>query len=483
MNKIIKANISWFGAILFALFFLITDIHIARNRLFWYDEIGTLQLIKLSDIATLWRVQNTLHADSLPTAYVLLVRLVSNLAHSEIGVRFVSALAMAAALLIVFDCARRLTDGLHGMLALSILAGSLLADYGYEGRSYALVVLFTAAALWLWLHTKPDSQAAAVAFGAAILLDVSMHFYAVLAMVPFGVWELYYWRPGRMPSRKFVAGVVGLLCALALCAQQMIVMHGVGLSAAAWSKPSVSALIDVFSEFFRYGPFLLAILAMLACFPGSAAKPMDDSERLCWLFLTIPFAGYVVAEVATHSFYNRYLITILPGIAVGFACMVSRQLTKLLSMAFLLFVMGVAAKQQIWRTRYPGQIEPNAPSSNRVWDVADGGQQAFTRQALKVEDAIVGDGKSTIITATVLVQDVGYYSKRPSLYVMYGPDVDHYYCEYLGDRCWSLELAKSHAKELAALYPTTRFLAEMYQAGFQATVKMTTPMVVYFSPR
>jgi hypothetical protein len=470
-----KAKLSWLAAILFASFFLITDIQISYKRLFWFDEIGTLKLIKLPDLATLWRVQNSLRGDSAPTVYLLLVRLFYHLTgHAEITVRLLSALAMSAALLVVFDCARRLTDGVHGLIALCVLATSFLTYYGFEGRAYALVVLFTAIALWLWLHTKKDSKAAAAAFGAAIFLDVSVHFYSVLAMVPFFVWELYHWRPWQRPSWKVVTGVTGLVFALVISARQMMTIHSVGLSAAAsWSAPSVQALVTVFSEFFPSGPFVLAVFVMLVCLLRSVAKPMADPERLCWFFLTIPIAGWVLAAIVTKSFYTRYVIAILPGVAVAFACLVSRHLPKPASLALLVCLAALAAKWQVGYARRPEAIEP--PSANK--------EQRTTREALAAEDAIFGDGKRTIITTFLLVEEIAYYSKRPDLYAMYGPDTDPYFCKYVGDACWNPDLAKSHAQELAAIYPSDKFLSTMLQAGFQATVKMTNPTVVYFSPR
>lgn len=39
-------RLSWLCAGLFALISLYTDVGIAQRRLFWYDEIGILELVK-----------------------------------------------------------------------------------------------------------------------------------------------------------------------------------------------------------------------------------------------------------------------------------------------------------------------------------------------------------------------------------------------------------------------------------------------------
>ena len=83
----------------------------------------------------------------------------------------------------------------------------------------------------------------------------------------------------------------------------------------------------------------------------------------------------------------------------------------------------------------------------------------------------------------VLLAAARYYSKRPDLYVMYGADSDPLFCKYYGSACWNLDNAKTHATQVAALYPSGQLLGDMRQAGFQASVRMTSPLLVYFSPR
>jgi 4-amino-4-deoxy-L-arabinose transferase-like glycosyltransferase len=463
---------SWLCAVLIGLFFLATNLHIASKRLLWFDEINTLEIAQLPDLATLWQVQNSFRGDSPPITYHLIVRLIYHLTgKAEIAVRLLSALAMSAALLVIFDCARRLTRGIHGLIAVCILAASFLTYYGYEGRPYALVVLFTAGALWLWLFTERDNKSAAVAFGVALFLAVTVQFTSVLAMVPFGLWESWHWRPWQKPSPKLLAGAAAVVCAVALCAPQM--KQSAGWSAHSWCPPTFHALVTVFSEMFPTGLIVLAALAILVCLARASVKPMSDSERLCWFFLTIPFAGFILAEAVTNAFYNRYLIAMLPGVAVAFACLVWRHLTKPASVAFLLLLAGLAVGRQLGHTRHPDAIEP--PSVPTM--------QLHTMEVLTAEDALVADGRQSIIVDFLVLKNARYYSKRPDLYVMYKSDSDPLYCKYFGSACWNTNLAATHAREAAAIYPTDILLTEMSRAGFRAIVKMTNPMVVYFSPR
>jgi hypothetical protein len=199
---------------------------------------------------------------------------------------------------------------------------------------------------------------------------------------------------------------------------------------------------------------------------------MLDSERLCWFFLTIPFAGFLLAEAVTNAFYNRYVIALLPGVAVGFACVVSRYLIKPASVVLLLVIATLMVGRQMATARRPESIEPSSANT-----------QAPTREALAAEEKIVADGRKTIITHFLLLDAMRYYSKRPDLYAMFGPDSDPLFCKYFAGSCWNLDIAKTHAGEMAAIYPSNKLLSEMSDAGFQATVRMTEPPVVYFSPR
>src|SRR5271157_4672717 len=102
-----KSKGSWLCAVLIGLFFLLTNLYIASKRLLWFDELSTLRIAQLPDLATLWRVQTSFRGDSAPIVYHLLVRFFYYVTgHAEITVRLLSALAVTAAMLVVFDCAR-----------------------------------------------------------------------------------------------------------------------------------------------------------------------------------------------------------------------------------------------------------------------------------------------------------------------------------------------------------------------------------------
>ena len=95
----------------------------------------------------------------------------------------------------------------------------MLPYYGYEARSYAIYCMLAALSLWMWTRFADDHRWAAVGFGVVLFVAVTMHYYAVLLLVPYGLWELLRWRPRQLPSPKLIAGMGGVLLALALVKQ------------------------------------------------------------------------------------------------------------------------------------------------------------------------------------------------------------------------------------------------------------------------
>ncbi len=205
------------AAALLAAFYLATSIYISSHRLFWFDEFFTVRIAQLPTWMTIWTALSHA-ADSLPPFYYMLVRAFGSLfGRSEVVARLPSALAMVAGLLLTFDCARRLTDGLHGLIALSVLTCSFLPYYGYEARSYAIYFMFAALGLWVWTKASSARMSTAIFFGAALFLGVTMHYYAVMCLAPYALWEVLRWKPGQRPSAKLIAGVRGSRCSRLHC--------------------------------------------------------------------------------------------------------------------------------------------------------------------------------------------------------------------------------------------------------------------------
>lgn len=454
-------------AALLAAFYLVTSIVIASHRLLWYDEIFAVTISRLPSLSAIWRAMA--HAsDLLPPTYYMLVRFFEQpIGQAEVGARLPSALAMVAGMLITFDCARRLSDGLHGLIAFAVLACSSLPYYGYEARSYGLFFMFASLALWIWIHGR-DSKLSAVLFGVVIFLAVAVHYYAVLCLVPYAAWEIWTGKVRPLPSAKLIAGCVGVLCALALFYQQVLALRNI--AGDFWATPSMLGLAALFSDFFPYGGLLLMAIVLWIALAGRSegstlVAAMPSSERLGWLFILIPLTGFVLAKLITHAFFSRYFMGLLPGIAVASACLLWRNFstTPKVSFGILILLLVFGVNQQVDVLQHPERIDP--------W----GGQQTKTRAMMRLEDSELNNASYIVVPVNGLLGVEGYYySKHPERYVfLIDPHVNSTggVLINLGKesemRFWTVDELAAHAREAVVIEPSRETLNALQQAGLR----------------
>ncbi len=226
-------------------------------------------------------------------------------------------IALAVGLLLIFDCARRLTDGVHGLIALSVATCSFLPYYGYEARSYGIYFMLAALALWAWTNESLSPKSQAILFGLAFFAGECFHYYFGMCLLPFVLFELLRWKPGQRPSLKIVAGIVGCIVPV-LILSPLILSFSRKFAGGYWNRPTFLELRAIFSQIFPDGLFLLSLIMIWIVLSRSddetetTLEPMPSAEVIGWLSLAIPLAAFVVS-MKTNAFYSRYFIGVLPG--------------------------------------------------------------------------------------------------------------------------------------------------------------------------
>jgi uncharacterized membrane protein len=455
---------------LLGVIYLLTSILIASHRLFWYDEVFTVTVSQLPNYSTIWKA--LAHAsDQMPPTYYMLVRIFDKLpVPREVAARLPSALAMVAGMLITFDCARRLSDGVHGLIAFSVLSCSTLTYYGYEARPYALYFMFASLALWLWIYTSEVSKLSSILFGFVIFLAVAVHYYAVLCLVPYAVWEVCNWRSRRFPSGKLIAGCLGILCAAALFSSQILALRQ--LSAGFWARPTLNSLARILNDFFPFGLFPLAAIMIWVALVGPKEKgavsyAMQPYEQLGWFFGIMPVAGFILARFGTGAFYDRYFIAMLPGIAVAFSCLLWRQFrgAPRISIAILLLFATLGLGIQLTMVRYPEFVRPPAAKS----------EPERLNAMLLVEGKMPTSAKEFIVLpgSDLLSAEARYYSKHPEKYVVLSKndsvDPAMNLALYSPVRIWTSNDLKAHAKEAVFINPPRVAVDTLERAGYKVT--------------
>jgi hypothetical protein len=471
---------TWIVAVCLASFYFLCTLYIAHARLLWYDEVFSSIISRLSPVE-IWRALKS-GLDLQPPTYHLLLHLFGLLlGPSALSLRLPSALAMLAGSLIVFDCARRLTNGLHGLIAIAVLGSSVLPFYGYEARPYALLFMWSACSLWVWLHTSARSKTAALAFGLTVFGAVTAHYYAVFCLVPYAVSTLVEPRRNRKLMKLF-AGCAGLVAGLVLFAPVLRANTG-SAHGATWSPAVRNTLEGVYGDSFPYFFLLFAVPAVIWIAVVSlrhseavSAEPMADSERLAWFFLLIPCFGYVVAKLVTNVLYHRYFISMLPGVAVAFSCLLWRHFRSVaaVSLGILCIWTGRGIISTVSEARHPERIEPLSAQ----------GEAVRLNQLLSGEDQLLRDGRRFLVLQadTLLPIEAVYDSRHPEVYRLFHdptlPRVDYpplmegifnlnqRLGTYLPLSYWNLSDLREHASEAALVDPPDDVLEALREAGF-----------------
>ena len=455
----------WSCALLLAGSYVASSLYISAHRLLWFDEILTALISRLPNLPSMWKALSEV-AEQTPPLYFLITRTFDQMFHhADIGLRVPSALALGAGLLVTFDTARRLTDGLYGLIAMSFLATRCVTYYGYEARSYALYFMLAAIALWLWVSTKAESKIAAAAFGVVFLIGLAIHYYFLLCLVPFGITVL---TERRIFHPKVIAATAGVSLSLVALYPNIASARSFAnsLSPVFW-QASMTGVLRACLDFLPNAILPLVVIAIAVVTFGRsrehAVPSMSAGERVSWLFLVVPLVAYLLGRLVTHQFHNRYIIGAGPGMVVAATCLMWRHCreSRPLSLALLLAFGGSAVTQQLLTLRNLDHIKADS-----------GDYQERTRQTLALDDTLLREGKQHIVfNWDVQYLEAWYYSKHRV----------HYECITSEDR-WaienyvplhfvSVEMIVANASQTAVIFPSPTLAEALARAGLHLRVR------------
>jgi len=469
-----------------AVFYFATSIEIAAHRVFWFDELFTLHIARLPGVATIWTALGN-GVDALPPTYYMVVRVFDSLfGPGDIAARIPSAIALAIGLLLIFDCVRRLTDGLHGLIALSVATCSFLPYYGYEARSYAIYFMLAALSLWVWTGERLSGKRQAIVFGATFFAGVCFHYYFAMCLAPYFVWELLCWKRGRRPSAKLIAGIIGSIVPILLLSP-LILSFSRKFAGGYWNRPSFTELRAIFSQLFPDGLFLLALIMIwvvlsIADAPTADeadAEPMRSAEAIGWLFLGIPLAAFFVAEWKTNAFYSRYFIGVIPGVAIALSCFLWRHFRRASQISVGVFVLLAAwgVGQQLTVVRHPDKVEATG-----------------IRQFLQTESMLQLEGKRYyVFSGPLLFLEAQQYAADPQRCVLLlpadfsrqpkpGPDpylhqrLELNLSQYYPLQIWTLDDLLRHQAESALVEPDEQAVRDVQRGGMEPKIRFSSPL-------
>jgi mannosyltransferase len=314
--------------------FLFAEIHNARFRSLWFDELATLFVASQPTLGSMFRV---MPADGNPPLYFLLARWCLHLPVStELGLRLPSVLAFPASALAVFVFVRRIASFRFSLLSMCLLLGSNIGDrYGVEARAYSLLMLFTALLLCFWQSARNGAHRSWALIGIVVCTSgvILSHQYGIIySVLPLATGEAI-----RSIRRRRLD--VGVLSCVGLGALTIFITYPPMLRAQAllltvirsspvfWARPGLADIGSYGEMQPIYSPVLFLFVAF-AWAIGSALIPRRNMAPE--LLLCVQPEDLAVADVltcflpimmlltslGTNMFISRYAIGSALGIAL-----------------------------------------------------------------------------------------------------------------------------------------------------------------------
>jgi hypothetical protein len=350
----------------------------AAARPFWVDEILTLAIAGQPSLRALWNAVER-GFDSAPPGFYLVERAALGLVrHKEVALRLPPIFSFPCTLLCVFVYVKKRSGELIAFLcALLLLSTTLFHTYLIEARSYGMMIACIAFALVCY-QRLPSLRWAAL-LGISLLLAESLHYYAIFAMVPFGLAEaVFLLKARRFRWPVWIALACGTLPLIVFWPLLWNIRTIYG-EADYW-RPIFSALPGFYgSYFFCDGASGVALAAVaVAAIVWSHLWPRTEASghtngndadlaegTLLLSLIALPVIAFVLVRVMHGGIMSRYVLATIIGVVLGVACALSIARPRAIA-AFGLFVLTSVAVREFGFWHHSGR-DPFAPDYPAGW--------------------------------------------------------------------------------------------------------------------
>jgi mannosyltransferase len=323
---------------------------------FWYDEAQTGWMLR-APLGTM--LGGAVQTESAPPLYYLLAwAWVRVFGDTETGLRSLSALAGVATVPAAFAAVRLLVNRRVALLAALLLAvNPLLIWYSQEARAYALFVLTSTIALWMFARAREQPGARRVAAWALSAgLAMWTHYFAVFLVVPEA---LALVRAAGGVRRVHVAAFAGLAAAAAplavLAASQQHHVAWIGkLSLRLRAEQVARSFVDGFTPPAGRLVAVLSALIVVAALVLLALRSEIAERRGALCFAGIAAAAIAVpllgAAIGLDYFDGRNMLAAAVPCVITVAAGLGAQrgLPIGLPLAAVLTVVSIALTVRVW---------------------------------------------------------------------------------------------------------------------------------------
>ena len=352
---VIATAITFWGLPALVCYALARSLVYAAVKPFWFDEVLTYVVSRQGSPSAIWAALK-LGVDGNPPVFYLMEHAASLLLPNEhLAYRLMSVCGFACTLIFLFIFVKRRHGVERALLCSSVLLITpLFTLYAQEARPYSLVTAFIALAMVCYQRLPGGKWA--VGLCLSLVFAALLHYYAVVAFLPFFLAELsnvYYTRQIRFGAWLALFLALGPLT----ISWPMLMWMKHNWGPHFWTGAALSDVSAAYGSFFRLGaPWGVAlcgltVLTMLttsrrasraeatAVFPQA---PISEHALLLGL-VVLPILGFAVAKVTHGPFVERYFLPTILGIVAaaiyGLNCTNSKNLHAV-GLTLLLAIMS-----------------------------------------------------------------------------------------------------------------------------------------------
>lgn len=359
----------------------------AASRPFWYDEILALIVTRQHGLSGIWNA--LAHAvDSQPPPFYLLERAAGALLpNPHIAFRLPSILGFACILLCVFLFVERRSGRVYALICVAMLLISVLYNTDFmEARPYELFIACIGIALVCY-QRAPETHWV-ILMGASLAAAEAFHYYAVFALVPFGIAEIALsLKTHRLRIGVWFALACGLLplalfWPLLLALKRYYSPHIWNPAILGHAGRSYAWFFNRTSHDWNLAVAAVVVLVILGALVALAfrntraaltAEPYFHEYVLVWALLGLPFVTFIAVKLSHGGFDQRYVLPAVLAFPLG-AGYILPQLNRYIAIFLVIPILCLFTvhETRFWNAQrgHFGKVVSPADSVERVVSAA-----------------------------------------------------------------------------------------------------------------
>lgn len=337
----------------FSIIFFAACLLIAATKVMVFDELSTYYPAKLPTISELLAFFSEGLDVHTPTSALLMRASIAVFGDNHAAIRVPYIIGFWLMSIGVFRFVSRRCSPIYGAAAMIFPLITSVFYYACETRPYALLMGLTAVALVCWQQILENERRAISLLGLWICLAacISLHYYAILIWIPFGLAELARCWERKRPDWPVWIVIISALSPLLLFIPAIHAARAAYVSGM-WSRPHFSQIENSyrFMLTLSFAPTLAVLILWALISRSIPSKPASPSgpvlapwpERVLVGSLALLPAFGVPLSILTGGFVERYTLASIVGITIFLAftaCTRSRG-DRLLAATMVVCFMG-----------------------------------------------------------------------------------------------------------------------------------------------